>query len=57
MLIQNQAEIQQYNTFSLNNSLLKCVQHMPDVFSTEDPSFQYKILKGLKDQFDLHKLL
>ena len=30
---------------------------MPDAFSTEDPSFQYKILKGLKDQFDLHKLL
>ena len=30
---------------------------MPDVFSTENLSIQYKILIGLKDQFDLYKLL
>ena len=38
--------------FSLNNYLLKCVQHMPDVFSTENLSIHYKILIGLKDQLD-----
>ena len=30
---------------------------MPDVFSTGNLSIHYKILKGLKDQFDLHKLM
>ena len=30
---------------------------MPDVFSTENLSIHHKILVGLKDQFDLHKLL
>ena len=29
---------------------------MPDVFSTENLSIHYKILIGLKDQVDLHKL-
>ena len=29
---------------------------MPDVFSTENLSIHYKILIGLKDQFNLHKL-
>ena len=43
--------------FSLNNYLLKCVQHMPYDFSTENLSIHFKILIGLKDQFDLHKLL
>ena len=41
---------------SFNNYLLKCVQHVPDVFSTENLSIHYKILIGLKHQFDLHKL-
>ena len=43
--------------FSLNNYLLKCVQHTPNVFYTENLSIHYKILIGLKDQLDLHKLL
>ena len=30
---------------------------MPDVFFTENLSIHRKILIGLKDQFDLHKLL
>ena len=30
---------------------------MPDVFSTENLSFHCKIIIGLKEQFDLHKLL
>ena len=30
---------------------------MPDVFSTENLSIHRKILVGLKDQFDLRKLL
>ena len=30
---------------------------MLDVFSTENLSIQHKKLIGLKDQFDLHKLL
>ena len=37
--------------------MLKCVQHMPDVFSPDNLSVHYKILIGLKDQFDLHKVL
>ena len=45
------------NTFFSHHYLLKCIQHMPDVFSTENLSIHYKILIGLKDQFDLHKLL
>ena len=55
--IQHYAEIQKYNTFFSHNYLLKCIQHMPDVFSTENLSVHYKILIGLKDQFDLHKFL
>ena len=43
--------------FLLNNYLLKCVQHRLDVFSTENLSIHHKIPIGLKDQFDLHKLL
>ena len=43
--------------FLLNNYLLKCAQRMLDVFSTENLSIQHKILIGIKDQFDLHKLL
>ena len=30
---------------------------MLDVFSTENLSIRYKLLIGIKDQFDLHKLL
>ena len=47
----------QYNTFLLNNYLLKCAHHMLDVFSNEILSIHNKILIGLKDQFDLHKFL
>ena len=43
--------------FLLNNYLLKCAQHMLDVFSAENLSIHHKILIGVKDQFDLHKLL
>ena len=43
--------------FFLNNYLLKCVQPIPDSFSTGNLSIHYKILKGLKDQFGLRKLL
>ena len=43
--------------FLLNNYLLKCAQHILDVFSTENLPIHRKILIGLKDQFDLHKLL
>ena len=32
-------------------------QHIPDVFSTKNLSIHCKILKGLKNQFDLHKHL
>ena len=41
----------------VNNYLLKCPQHMLDVFSTENLSLHHKILIGIKNQFDLHKLL
>ena len=41
--------------FLLNNYLLKCAQHMLDVFSTENLSIHHKILIGLKDQFDSQK--
>ena len=40
----------------LKKYLLKCAQHMPDFFSTENLSIHHKILIGLKDRFDLHKL-
>ena len=56
--IQHLADVEEYNTFSsLNDYLLKCAQHMLDIFSTENLSIHHKILIGLKDQFDLHKLL
>ena len=48
---------QSIQTFFLNNHLLKCGQHVPDVFSSENLSFHRKILITLKDQLDLHKLL
>ena len=44
-------------SFPLNNFLLKCAQHMLDVFPTENLSIHPKILIGIKNQFDLHKLL
>ena len=37
--------------------MLKYVQYMLDVFSTENLSTHHEILLGLKDQFDLHNLL
>ena len=43
--------------FFLNNYLLKCAQHMLDVSSTENLSLHHKILIGIKNHFDLHKLL
>ena len=43
--------------FLLNNYLLKCAQHMLDIFSSENLPIHHKILTGIKDQFDLHKLL
>ena len=43
--------------FLLHNYLLKCARHMLDVLSTENLPIHHKILTGLKDQFDLHKLL
>ena len=44
-------------SFLLNNYLLKRAQHKVDVFSTENLSIQHKILIGIKNQFDLHKVL
>ena len=43
--------------FLLNNYLVKCDQHVLDVFLTENLSIYHKILIGLKGKFDLHKLL
>ena len=43
--------------FLLNKYLLECDKHILNVFSTENLSIYHKILTGLKDQFDLHKLL
>ena len=43
--------------FLLNNYLLKCAQQMLDVFSTENLLIHHKILIGIKDQLDFHKLL
>ena len=43
--------------FLLCNYLFKCAQHMLDVLSTENLSIHLKIPIGLKNPFDLHKLL
>ena len=41
----------------LSNCLLKCAQHMLDVYSTENLLIHHKMLIDLNDRFDLHKLL
>ena len=42
--------------FFFNNYLLKCAQHILDVFSTENLSIHHKILIDLKGRFNLRKL-
>ena len=44
-------------TFLPDNYLIKCAKHMLNTFSTINLSTQHKILTGLKDRFDLHKIL